>query len=74
MSVKLLLATGIALAILLAYTLAMGKGGLLDMWNMKRDISAQQEQNERLKPVSYTHLTLPTICFKCWSRGGAGGF
>lgn len=49
MSVKLLLATGIALAILLAYTLAMGKGGLLDMWNMKRDISAQQEQNERLK-------------------------
>ena len=49
MSVKLLLATGIALAILLAYTLAMGKGGLVDMWNMKRDISAQQEQNERLK-------------------------
>jgi cell division protein FtsB len=48
-SVKLLLVTGIALAILLAYTLAMGKGGLLDMWNMKRDISAQQEQNERLK-------------------------
>jgi cell division protein FtsB len=47
--VKLLLVTGIALAILLAYTLAMGKGGLLDMWNMKRDISAQQEQNERLK-------------------------
>ena len=48
MSVKLLLATGIALAILLAYTLAMGKGGLLDMWNMTRDISAHQEQNERL--------------------------
>lgn len=49
MSVKLLLATGIVMAILLAYTLAVGKGGLLDIWNMKRDISAQQEQNERLK-------------------------
>jgi len=48
-SVKLLLATGIVMAILLAYTLAVGKGGLLDIWNMKRDISAQQEQNERLK-------------------------
>jgi len=48
-SVKLLLATGIVLALLLAYTLALGKGGLLDIWNMKRDISAQQEQNERLK-------------------------
>ncbi|MDX2478487.1 MAG: cell division protein FtsB [Gammaproteobacteria bacterium] len=47
--VKLLLATGILLALLLAYTLAVGKGGLLDIWNMKRDISAQQEQNERLK-------------------------
>ena len=46
---KLLLATGIVLALLLAYTLAVGKGGLLDIWNMKRDISAQQEQNERLK-------------------------
>lgn len=49
MSVKLLLVTGIVMAILLAYTLAVGKGGLLDIWNMKRDISAQQEQNERLK-------------------------
>ncbi len=49
MSVKLLLATGIVMAILLAYTLAVGKGGLLDIWNMKRDISAQQVQNERLK-------------------------
>lgn len=48
-SVKLLLASGIVLAVLLVYTLAVGKGGLLDIWNMKRDISAQQEQNERLK-------------------------
>jgi cell division protein FtsB len=48
-SVKLLLASGIVLAALLTYTLAVGKGGLLDIWNMKRDISAQQEQNERLK-------------------------
>ena len=46
---KLLLASGIVLAIFLSYTLAVGKGGLLDIWNMKRDISAQQEQNERLK-------------------------
>jgi cell division protein FtsB len=48
-SVKLLLASGIVLTVLLVYTLAVGKGGLLDIWNMKRDISAQQEQNERLK-------------------------
>jgi len=46
--VKFLLATGIILAILLAYTLAFGKGGLLDFWNMQRDITIQQEQNERL--------------------------
>ena len=26
-----------------------------------------------VRPVSYTHLTLPTICFKCSSRGWAGG-
>ncbi|NOY15673.1 MAG: cell division protein FtsB [Gammaproteobacteria bacterium] len=45
---KFLLATGIILAILLAYTLAFGKGGLLDFWNMQRDITIQQEQNERL--------------------------
>jgi cell division protein FtsB len=48
-SVKILLASGIVLTVLLVYTLAVGKGGLLDIWNMKRDISAQQEQNERLK-------------------------
>jgi len=47
--VKFLLATGIILAILLAYTLAFGKGGLLDFWNMQRDITIQQEQNERLR-------------------------
>ncbi len=46
---KFLLATGIILAILLAYTLAFGKGGLLDFWNMQRDITIQQEQNERLR-------------------------
>ena len=46
---KLLLASGIVLAVLLSYTLAVGKGGLLDIWNMKRDIAAQQEQNARLK-------------------------
>ena len=46
---KLLLASGIVLAVLLSYTLAVGKGGLMEIWNMKRDIAAQQEQNERLK-------------------------
>lgn len=46
---KLLLATGIVLSAMLAYTLALGKGGLLDIWNMKQDISSQQEQNERLE-------------------------
>ena len=46
---KILLSIGIVLAVLLAYTLALGKGGLLDMWNMQRDISAQQEQNQRLQ-------------------------
>ncbi len=46
---KLLLTSGIVLAILLAYTLTMGKGGLLDIWNMNRDIAIQQEQNDRLQ-------------------------
>lgn len=46
---KILLSIGIVLAVLLFYTLAFGKGGLLDMWNMQRDIAAQQEQNERLQ-------------------------
>ena len=46
---KILLSIGIVLAVLLLYTLAFGKGGLLDMWNMQRDIAAQQEQNERLQ-------------------------
>jgi cell division protein FtsB len=46
---KLLLTSGIVLVVLLSYTLTLGKGGLLDIWNMKRDISTQQEQNDRLK-------------------------
>jgi cell division protein FtsB len=46
---KLLLTSGIVLAVILAYTLALGKGGLLDIWNMQRDVSIQQEQNERLQ-------------------------
>ena len=32
----------------------------------------QELLNEKANPVSYTHLTLPTICFKCRSRGGRG--
>jgi cell division protein FtsB len=46
---KILLSIGVVLAVLLLYTLAFGKGGLLDMWNMQSDIAAQQEQNERLQ-------------------------
>ena len=46
---KILLSIGIVLAIILAYTLALGKGGLLDMWNMQRDIAVQQEKNEHLQ-------------------------
>lgn len=46
---KLLLTGGIVLVVLLSYTLTLGKGGLLDIWNMKRDISVQQQQNDRLK-------------------------
>ena len=46
---KLLLTSLIVLVVLLSYTLTLGKGGLLDIWNMKRDISTQQEQNDRLK-------------------------
>jgi cell division protein FtsB len=45
---KLLLATGIVLSAMLSYTLVLGKGGLIDIVEMKRDISNQQEQNERL--------------------------
>ena len=46
---KLLLTGGIVLVVLLSYTLTLGKGGLLDIWSMKRDISSQQQQNDRLK-------------------------
>ena len=46
---KILLSIGVVLAVLLLYTLAFGKGGLLDMWIMQSDIAAQQEQNERLQ-------------------------
>lgn len=46
---KLLLTSGIVLVVLISYTLTLGKGGLLDIWNMKRDISAQQQQNDRLR-------------------------
>jgi cell division protein FtsB len=45
---KLLLATGIVLSAMLSYTLVLGKGGLIDIVEMKRDIGNQQEQNERL--------------------------
>ena len=31
------------------------------------------EMKAATSSVSYTHLTLPTICFKCRWRGGAGG-
>ena len=46
---KLLLATGIVLLVVVLYTLALGKGGLVDLWQMQRDIETQQIQNERLQ-------------------------
>ena len=29
---------------------------------VKREESREQQRNEQYNPVSYTHLTLPTIC------------
>jgi cell division protein FtsB len=46
---KLLLATGVVLLVVVLYTLGFGKGGLLDLWNMQQDIEAQKIQNERLQ-------------------------
>lgn len=46
---KLLLATGVVLLLLTGFTLVFGKGGIIELWQMKRDIAAQQEQNERLR-------------------------
>eukprot|EP00969_Alexandrium_andersonii_P092463 4082489-Alexandrium_andersonii.AAC.1 len=40
-------------------------GGTRGGWNAGRPCSAQHrdvEQEPREEPVSYTHLTLPTIC------------
>lgn len=46
---KLLLATGVILLVVILYTLGFGKGGLIDLWGMLQDIDAQQVQNERLQ-------------------------
>jgi cell division protein FtsB len=46
---KLLLATGVILLVVVLYTLAFGKGGLIDLWGMLQDIDTQQVQNERLQ-------------------------
>jgi cell division protein FtsB len=47
-NVQWLLALGIVLLVLTGYTLVLGKGGLVDMWRMQRDIAAQIEQNNYL--------------------------
>lgn len=46
---KLLLATGVILLVVIVYTLGFGKGGLVDLWGMMQDIEAQKVQNERLQ-------------------------
>jgi cell division protein FtsB len=46
---KLLLATGVILLVVILYTLGFGKGGLIDLWGMLQDIDSQQVQNERLQ-------------------------
>ena len=46
---KLLLATGVILLVVVTYTLIFGKGGLVDLWEMRRDIETQKVQNERLQ-------------------------
>ncbi|HBE92823.1 MAG TPA: cell division protein FtsB [Gammaproteobacteria bacterium] len=46
---KLLLATGVILLVVVLYTLGFGKGGLIDLWGMLQDIDSQQIQNERLQ-------------------------
>lgn len=46
---KVLLATGVVLLVVVLYTLGFGKGGLLDLREMLNDIASQQMQNERLK-------------------------
>jgi len=35
--------------------------GLVVMWTVGHDLLTRW-RNQRLSPVSYTHLTLPTIC------------
>ena len=39
---------------------------------LRRDFGGVPVLEITPKAVSYTHLTLPTICFKCSSRGGRG--
>ena len=39
----------IALVTLLQYPLWFGNGGMLDVWELKREIAAQREENARLR-------------------------
>ena len=50
------------------------KNELFDrIWEFFRSAREKREQLEQTPdPVSYTHLTLPTICFKCRSRWSPG--
>ena len=63
---KLIAAFVIALAAILAarlsfFTVEEGRAALVLGWN--KSVSAEvTEPGLHVKPVSYTHLTLPTIC------------
>ena len=46
--------------------------GKLDSGSLKQKVAASIVAISSI-PVSYTHLTLPTICFKCRSRGSGEG-
>ena len=64
-------ALGVALVVLatVCYGIALTIAGPLQQRYGSVDLMAKMLA---LATVSYTHLTLPTICFKCRSRGGAG--
>ena len=48
------------LLVLLQYRLWFGKNSVPDYLVLKENVVHQVSANEKLQPVSYTHLTLPT--------------